>query len=290
MHYYQFNIGDYSARTAHLSPIEDLAYRRMIDLYVKNESPLPKKVEEIARLTRLRGHEESIKIVLSDFFTLTKSGWVDETIQQIVDKYKEKSEKAKKSAKARWEKESSNSEKNGDANALRTHCERNANHKPLTINQEPLTNNHKPETNNQELEKKTPCSLPAHDALDDVNSLEIKQGEYYDKPPFSPDDISTKALEHRFDEFWDNYPVKKDKKKARDKWLKIKPNQQLLEKILNSIKMQDREKKDRKQKTGFSPDWKHPTTWLNSESWEDEVYIPIENKDTGKRKSALADW
>ena len=143
MHYYQFNIGDYSARTAHLSPIEDLAYRRMIDLYVKNESPLPKKVEEIARLTRLRGHEESIKIVLSDFFKLTKSGWVDDSIQEIVDKYKEKSEKAKKSAKARWEKESSNSGKKGDANALRTQTEGNANHKPLT-------NNHKPLTNNQE--------------------------------------------------------------------------------------------------------------------------------------------
>ena len=144
--------------------------------------------------------------------------------------------------------------------------------------------------NNETKEHKTPCSLPAHDCLDDSQSLEIKQGEYYDKPPFAPDDISTKALEHRFDEFWANYPVKKDKKKARDKWLKIKPSQQLLEKILNSIKMQDREKKDRKQKTGFSPDWKHPTTWLNGESWEDEVYIPIENKGTGKRKSALADW
>lgn len=287
MHYYQFNIGDYSARTAHLSPIEDLAYRRMIDLYVKNESPLPKKVEEIARLTRLRGNEESIKIVLDDFFKLTKGGWVDESIQEIVDKYKEKSEKAKKSAKARWEKEPSNSGKKSDANALRTQSECNANHKPLTINHKPLTKNQEPETK----EPKTPCSLPAHDVLDDSKSLEIKQGEYYDKPPFAPDDISTKALEHRFNEFWTQYPVKKDKKKARDKWLKIKPNQQLLEKMLSSIKIQEKEKQDRKQKTGFSPDWKHPTTWLNSESWEDEVYLALDAPEPPKpRESVFADW
>lgn len=150
------------------------------------------------------------------------------------------------------------------------------------------TQSPKPRSNQEYKPGIKPDCAKAHVA--DVNSLEIKQGEYYDKPPFSPDDISTKALEHRFDEFWDNYPVKKDKKKARDKWLKIKPNQNLLEKMLRSIKIQDKEKQDRKQKTGFSPDWKHPTTWLNSESWEDEVYIPIENKDTGKRKSALADW
>jgi|GEM_PF-892399 uncharacterized protein YdaU (DUF1376 family) len=283
MHYYQFNIGDYSARTAHLSPIEDLAYRRMIDLYVKNESPLPKKVEEIARLTRLRGNEDSIKIVLDDFFKLTKIGWVDDSIQEIVDKYKEKSEKAKKSAKARWEKEPSNSEKNGDANALRTHCERNANHKPLTINQEPLTNNHKPETKNQEPEHKTPCSLPAHDVLDDHNS----HTDYYDKPPFSPDDISTKALEHRFDEFWSNYPVKKSKADAHKKWMKIKPDQNLLDTMIKALQDQTEEKAAQKKLEGFAPNWKNPSTWLNQKCWEDEIYIPEQPK---QRKSALENY
>ena len=161
-----------------------------------------------------------------------------------------------------------------------------------TTNNDNNDNNENNE-NNETKEPKNPCSLPAHDVLDDSQRLEIEQGEYYDKPPFAPDDISTKALEHRFDEFWSNYPVKKDKKKARDKWLKIKPNQQLLEKMLSSIKIQDKEKQDRKQNTGFSPDWKHPTTWLNSESWEDEVYLPTGTPEPQKPreiKSALADW
>ncbi|NDC25981.1 MAG: DUF1376 domain-containing protein, partial [Proteobacteria bacterium] len=33
MHYYPFHVGDYQAHTAHLTNTEDLAYRRMLDLY-----------------------------------------------------------------------------------------------------------------------------------------------------------------------------------------------------------------------------------------------------------------
>ena len=33
MNYYPFHVGDYIAHTAHLHPLEDIAYRRMLDLY-----------------------------------------------------------------------------------------------------------------------------------------------------------------------------------------------------------------------------------------------------------------
>ncbi|NDH69342.1 MAG: DUF1376 domain-containing protein, partial [Gammaproteobacteria bacterium] len=33
MHYYQFHIGDYKSHTHHLSLLEDLAYRRLLDFY-----------------------------------------------------------------------------------------------------------------------------------------------------------------------------------------------------------------------------------------------------------------
>ena len=33
MHFYQFNIGDYASHTRHLNPIEDIAYRRLLDIY-----------------------------------------------------------------------------------------------------------------------------------------------------------------------------------------------------------------------------------------------------------------
>ena len=58
MHYYQFNIGDYASHTQHLDEIEDVAYRRMLDYCYLNEIGLPKSVDEVARLIRMRTHSE----------------------------------------------------------------------------------------------------------------------------------------------------------------------------------------------------------------------------------------
>ncbi len=44
MNYYPFHLGDYAAHTKHLGLLEDLAYRRMIDLYYTTEKPLPNAV------------------------------------------------------------------------------------------------------------------------------------------------------------------------------------------------------------------------------------------------------
>jgi uncharacterized protein YdaU (DUF1376 family) len=42
VNFYSFHIGDYAAHTRHLTPIEDIAYRRMLDLYYTSEKPLPR--------------------------------------------------------------------------------------------------------------------------------------------------------------------------------------------------------------------------------------------------------
>lgn len=135
MHYYKFNIGDYASHTLHLEPLEDIAYRRMLDWIYLHESPLPDSPEQIARLIRMRTHCEDIANVLREFFTLTDHGWMQEKASIEIDAYKLKSDKAKASAAVRWAKKPIKS----DANALRPECEGNANHKPLTTNQEPLT-------------------------------------------------------------------------------------------------------------------------------------------------------
>ena len=129
MHYYQFNIGDYQSHTAHLSEIEDLAYRRLLDWYYLHESPIPDDIPEIARQIRMRTHTESIAIVLQEFFELTKKGWSSIRANREIAKMDEKSAKASASAKARWNKES-------DANALPTQSESNATHNTLHITQD----------------------------------------------------------------------------------------------------------------------------------------------------------
>ena len=134
MHYYQFNIKDYKAHTDHLSLMEDLAFRRMLDWVYLHEKPLPINPTEIAKRVLMPTHCESIEFILSEFFELIEDGYVNRTATDNIDSFKAKSEKASKSAKVRWDKKP-------DANDMRTHTEGNANNKPLTINNKPLTTN-----------------------------------------------------------------------------------------------------------------------------------------------------
>lgn len=134
MHYYQFNIGDYSKSTKHLTPLEDIAYRRMLDLHYDTEKPLPCEIASIARLIVMRENQEEIRQVLNEFWCETEEGWINKRASEDIDAYKEKSEKAKKSAEARWAKQKDSAD---NAKGMRTHSESNANHKPLTKNQEP---------------------------------------------------------------------------------------------------------------------------------------------------------
>lgn len=134
MHYYQFNIGDYASHTQHLDPLEDIAFRRMLDWMYLNESPLPEDVNEIARIIRMRPHSECIATVLQDFFVLHEDGYHNARADAEITAYHAKSERAKKSAEARWSK---NKEKS-DANALQAQSERNAKHKTLNTKHKTL--------------------------------------------------------------------------------------------------------------------------------------------------------
>jgi uncharacterized protein YdaU (DUF1376 family) len=141
VHYYQFNIGDYHSHTAHLEPMEDLAYRRMIDYCYLNEIALPADIDEIARLVRMRSHTDCIANVLREFFVLGEDGYSQSRVTDDLNKYREKSAKAKKSADTRWHKDTSKLAGLADAIALRADSERNANHKPITNNHKPITIN-----------------------------------------------------------------------------------------------------------------------------------------------------
>jgi len=142
MHYYQFNIGDYASHTSRLSPMEDLAYRRLLDLYYLNEQPLNGCSTDVAREIGLVEHVSSVEYVLSKFFTFENDCYKQKRIDLEIKKYKSnaknKSKAGKASAKARQAK----------AISKVTDVEQTLNTKPtdeqLNINQEPLTNNHKP--------------------------------------------------------------------------------------------------------------------------------------------------
>ena len=73
MHHYPFHLGDYQRDTAHLTPMEDLAYRRLLDLYYDREAPIPIETQWVSR--RLRLDCELIANVLREFFVESQEGW-----------------------------------------------------------------------------------------------------------------------------------------------------------------------------------------------------------------------
>ena len=75
MNYFPFHLGDYAAHTAHLEPLEDLVYRRLLDLYYLREAAPPADISEVARLIRMRSNVAEVEAVLHEFFSLSDAGW-----------------------------------------------------------------------------------------------------------------------------------------------------------------------------------------------------------------------
>jgi len=133
MHYYQFNIGDYKSHTEHLSEMEDLCYRRLLDWYYLHEVPIPLDLNETARQIRMRTHTDCIAIVLHEYFEQSENGWIHHRANAEILKAGDKSQKASESAKARWNKANKT-----DTNAMRTHSESNATHNTEHITQDTI--------------------------------------------------------------------------------------------------------------------------------------------------------
>jgi uncharacterized protein YdaU (DUF1376 family) len=129
MHYYQFNIGDYVSHTRHLSPIEDIAYRRLLDAYYLIERPLNSGVTSVARQIGLREYEQEVGMVLQEFFVLGEHGWTSNRADKEIAHYRSKVDQASRAGKA-----SAESRSNARSADVPTDVQ-------PTNNQEPITNN-----------------------------------------------------------------------------------------------------------------------------------------------------
>ena len=254
MHFYPFNIGDYATATAHLEPLEDIAYRRLMDLYYSTEKPIPECLNKTARLIRMRTHSECIAIVLEEFFTLEGDGYHCDRIDVELFKFHEKSDKASKSAKARWKKAKKNqkvkasSERN--ANALKTHSECNAKQEPI---------NKKQET---------------------VNTI---------KDPLVQSKIDRDSLvQSAFAYFWSNMRLPKKAKpvgeKSFTKTVKQVDDPMHFAKFL----VTDTETRFNNQQIGF--DKMHPSTYLNQTRWEDDHTIDKPKNEKPSIAGDGSDW
>ena len=133
MHYYQFNIGDYASHTRHLEPMEDLIYRRLLDLYYLHERPLNDDASVVAKQIGLRDMAATVRDVLNEFFERTDDGYRSARADKEIAHFHSKIEQASRAGKASAERR---------VNARSTDVQ-------PTNNQEPITNNHKPKKEQQ---------------------------------------------------------------------------------------------------------------------------------------------
>jgi uncharacterized protein YdaU (DUF1376 family) len=173
MHYYQFSIGDYRAATMHLSNEEDLAYRRLLDMYYDTENKIPLDTQWVAK--RLRLATDVVDEVLKDMFVKHEDGWYHARCDDVIQQYHAMAEKNRANGRLGGRKKN-----------------------PLGFESQPIakaTNNYKPETINQEPKVKTQrgSRLPTDWSLPE----EWKAWAEQERP-----DLNTKTVADSFRDFW----------------------------------------------------------------------------------------
>jgi uncharacterized protein YdaU (DUF1376 family) len=164
MHYFQFNIGDYASHTRHLSLLEDLAYRRLLDLYYLKDGEIYGDEAEVARQIGMRDHVQEVTQVLQDFFSIGEDDrWTHDRCDAEIAHFRQKSEKASNAGKASAQRRSN--ERSTDVQQ--------------TFNQ-PITNNQEPTTTNQDKSPKGDMSsgddLTVNDVIEAWNDLAVDRG------------------------------------------------------------------------------------------------------------------
>ena len=85
MLWYKFHIGDYITHTTYLGDAEDLAYRRLLDLYYMSEKPIPLDTQSVARKIRL--DLDITESVLGEFFEKGVDGYHNNRCDMEIAKY-----------------------------------------------------------------------------------------------------------------------------------------------------------------------------------------------------------
>lgn len=178
LHYYQHHIGDFVRDTARLSDSQCMAYLRLIWRYYDTELPFEDDVDSLAFL--IGANQQEVLLILKHYFILKDGFWHHTRCDEEIIAYKEKAEKAKKSANARW----------NNASGMRTHNERNANEQKNDANQEPITNN-KPK---EKVDKKKPATRIPQDWEPSETDIQFCRTERPDLDPYKTGE--------RFKDYW----------------------------------------------------------------------------------------
>lgn len=105
MNYYPFHIGDYFSTTRHLSWEEDCAYRRLLDVYYRDERPIPSEIPAACRLilAKTKAQRHAVETVLNEFFVLSESGWTNRRADAEIMTMQGRQQVQREKANKRWD-------------------------------------------------------------------------------------------------------------------------------------------------------------------------------------------
>jgi uncharacterized protein YdaU (DUF1376 family) len=91
INYYEHHLGDYMRDTAHLSLLEDGAYRRLLDAYYTRERPLPPDLRDCCKLARAstKPERDAVAYVLRVFFEQRDDGYHQKRADEEIARYRE---------------------------------------------------------------------------------------------------------------------------------------------------------------------------------------------------------
>lgn len=124
--------------------------------------------------------------------------------------------------------------------------------------------------------------------VEEKNLLKLKENEEYilanealgipvgnrEKNSIEKNSIEYNIYTQMFQEFYSNYPKKKEKSKVEEWFKKKKPNQELFKIIMEALEKQKQSKDWLKNNGQFIP---YPRTWLNNKRWEDETEKTVDD-------------
>ena len=243
--FYKHFIGDYQRKTNRLSILEDGVYRRLLDEYYANESPLPLEKDACFRLVRAikPAERKAVLKILPMYFTKTPDGYIQERADEEIIDFKDKSDKASRSAKKRW---GANAHANAHANAdAMESCERNAS-SDASHSQKP-----KPKP------KKAPATKTRNRSR--VASADTFSGVQAQ--------LASILQDKKFQKVWSRYPNRKKKLAAGKAWQKLKPDSKLIAAIHAALDWQCEQLEWLKDGGQYVP---LLASYLNGRRWEDE--------------------
>ena len=128
----------------------------------------------------------------------------------------------------------------------------------------------------REKESTIPC--PTKDNI--IDDLDEVPGELPEDSGLTPAQVKLREVKlskdkcsFSFNTFWKEYPRKVSKQQAQKVFWRIDPDDELLDKMLNAIRIFKKTEGWQKEGGKFIP---HAATWLSQERWDDEIQMNSE--------------